>query len=141
LEESKWNRSEEEIAEDVVNSQAETVKDILRKDAERSGLSRFLLGSFAMEFLNRSVEEVDGKKMYSVHLRLLTGGDAVFRDKGLEKKQFLYFIPDFAKTHTVYTFSIFKVYPRSIIPPHDRVGLGEKDMFLVHEIISSLQLK
>jgi len=137
----KWHMSEEEIADLIAKSMTETVQDILKKDAERSGVARFLTGSFAVQFMNKNLEEMDGKKLYTFHLRLLGGGDAVFRTNGIERKHFIYFQPDFAKTHTIYRFSIFKRYIRTIIPPHDSSGLGEKDLLLMREIINSLQFK
>jgi hypothetical protein len=141
LAESKWHMSEEEIADTIANSQTDTVKDILRKDAERSAVAKFLTGSFEVQFINKSIAVVDGKKLHTLHFRLLAGGDAVFRKIGFEKKQFVYFGSDFPTKHTFYMFSIFKTYPRSLIPPHDSRGLGEKEILLIHDIINSLQVK
>jgi hypothetical protein len=140
LDESKWRMSEEEIVGSVADSQTSAVEKIVRESADRSIISKTFVGSTEVQFVNKSVDVLDGKRLHTLHFRLLAGGDAVFRTIGFEKKQFIYFQPDFVKSHTLYIFSVSKTYPRSMLA-RDSYGLGEQEVMLIHDVINSLEYK
>lgn len=140
LDESKWHMSEEEIAGSIADSQTSVVERTVRESADRSMISKIFLGTTEVQFVNKSMNVVDGKQLHTLHFRLLAGGDAVLRTIGFEKKQFIYFQPDFAKSHTLYIFSISKTYPRTMLA-RDSYGLAEKEVVLIHDVIKSLEYK
>jgi hypothetical protein len=140
LDESKWHMSEGEIAGAIADSQTSTVEKIVRESADRSVIAKTFVGGTEVQFINKSVNVVDGKRLHTLHFRLLFGGDAVFRTRGFEKKQFIYFQDDFAKSHTLYIFSVSKTYPRSMLTP-DLNALKEKEIMLTYDVIKSLEYK
>ena len=140
LDESKWNMSEEEIAGSIANSQTSALEKIVRESADRSAIAKTLAGNTEVQFINKGVTVVEGKRLHILHFRLLFGGDAMFRTVGLETKQFIYFQDDFPKSHTFYIFSVSKSYPRSMLTP-DLNALKEKEIMLTYDVIKSLEYK
>ena len=140
LGESKWSMSEESVADSVAEHYTGTVDNIVRKSEDRSAIAKFLTGRVELEFAKKGVEVIDGKRLHTMHYRLLSGGDALFRTTGIERKHFIYFQPDFANTHTFYMFSLLKIYPRMPLTS-ELHALGREDIMIIHDIINSLQYK
>lgn len=120
---NKWNMSEGEAADDL----REFLEGRKREKAEA-------------QFINKKVVIIRGKTLHTMHYRFLAGGDPLFRTIGDEQKLFIYFPPDFKERHALYIFTISRVYLRDPVTGDSR-GMGEEELKLIHDVITSFQVK
>lgn len=112
-----WDKSEEEIANDV--------RDFEEKDMIERGVKT---GQAILEDVSKDITLIDGKKLYTMSYTIK------HLEKPIDTKAilYLYFPPDLKERHILYRFLITIMYEKS--------SSAKPDLKIIHPVINSLQI-